>query len=79
MLLLIQLGKWLAFWAVRGHCWLVSSLPSTLRFFFGRALLNRLIVPLVLTAGIAVTWVQDLALGFVEPQEALLISLFKPA
>jgi len=41
-------------------------------------MLNLLIPQLVLVVGVAVTQVQDLALGFVDPHKVLLGPLFKP-
>jgi len=71
--LLIQSRIWLAFWAVRAHFWLMSSLPSTsiTSRFLGRAELYPYIPKLILIAAVTTIQVQDLALGFVEPHEAL--------
>jgi len=49
-----------------------------LEVLFRRSALNSFISQLVLILGVAATPVQDLALGFVEPHEVLLGSLFEP-
>jgi len=45
---------------------------------FGRVVLYSYILQLVLTVGIAMTQVQSLALGFVQPRDVLLAPLLKP-
>ncbi|KAK4821667.1 hypothetical protein QYF61_027135 [Mycteria americana] len=71
MLLLTQPRISLAFWAASAHCWLMSSffIHQYPQVFLGRAALNPLIPQPVLIPGVALTQVQDLALGPVEPHE----------
>lgn len=57
---LVQPRIW---WAVRTHCWLISSLLSTSTLhIFSRAVLHLYIPQLGLTVGVAVTQVQEWAL-----------------
>ena len=46
--------------------------------FFSRAALNPFVLQLVLVMGVALTQVQDLAFGFVEPHEVYLGPLLMP-
>ena len=61
---LLQPRIWLAFWAVRAHCWLMVScyLPSP----FGRAVLNSFISQLLLVVQIAMTQVQTMHLALLN-------------
>ena len=57
----------LAFWAVREHCWLVwLAICQYPQDVFNRVVLYPYILLLVLIMEIAITQVEELALGFVE-------------
>jgi len=61
---------WLAFWAVRAHCWFMSAaIHQYPQVLFGRAVLYPYMSQLVLIAGLAMTQVQVFAFGFIEPHE----------
>jgi len=71
LLLLMQPRIWLLFWAVKAHLCACDQLTICQypRVLFGRDVLYPFIPQPVLIAGIAMTQVQGLALGFIEPHE----------
>ena len=79
MLFLMQLRMWLAFWA---ESTLLSHVQLAIRQYpqvlLVRAVLNLFIHQLLLIVVIAMTQVQDLAFGFVEPHEVFLGPLLEP-
>ena len=69
---------WLVFWAVRAHCWLCPvSIHQYSQVLFGRAVLYSFVPQFALIVGVAMTEMQDIALGFVGPHEVLLGPLIK--
>ncbi|PKU30563.1 hypothetical protein llap_19132 [Limosa lapponica baueri] len=70
----------LAFWAASAHCWLtlIFSSTSTPKCFTLRAVLNPFSTQPVFVLGIALTQMQDLALGLVELQEVCTGPPLKP-
>ena len=61
---------WLAFWAAKAQCWLMSSCHSPVpQVFLGRAVLNPFVPQLVLIVGVVATQAPDLALEFVYPNK----------